>query len=115
MSGPMLLRSACAPNAPITTPVAPSAAAIGPAGADFAAATATLAILPPEPERAHLFVQVRPLDPEQAGRARDVPAVLVELGANVLALDVVAELAQRQRARLGRQLDARQRLAARAT
>src|SRR4029078_10949455 len=48
------------------------------------------------------------LDCQQARGARDVPAILVQLHADVLALHVIAKLAHRRTARLLRQLQARQ-------
>src|SRR6201999_1069933 len=45
--------------------------------------------------RADLLVQVRPLDAEEDGRARDVPAGHPQRVDDVLALRLLAELAQR--------------------
>src|SRR3954453_2255379 len=98
MAGDTLSRRPCAPNAPSATPEKPRKAArrislVTRCLVATPARSATCALLARQAQRAHLLVQVGALDPEQVGRTRDVPAVLVELDADVLALHVVAELA----------------------
>src|SRR5580692_11990409 len=92
-------RRPCAPKAPSATAEKPSAPARPSPPRFTAPASRRLALaLARQAQRAHLLVQVGALDPEQRRGPRDVPAVFVQLDPDVLALHVIAELSQRQRA-----------------